>query len=119
MPTRTKFDGEDTRISPVRRYHKERTRAQTDEGRGQRAKVCEMLSKWRSFAAGEVSSFTVSAVTGITFRFVLAHDESSDTRTRYHNSRSVAGREGSFVAVNTRLRQICDARTKAGERRSC
>jgi len=26
-----------------------------------------------------------------------------DTRTRYHNSRSVAGREGSFVAVNTRL----------------
>ena len=26
-------------------------------------------------AAGEVSSFTVSAVTGIPFRFVLAHDK--------------------------------------------
>jgi len=32
-------------------------------------------------AAGEVSSFTVSAVTGITFRFVLAHD-----KARYEDS---------------------------------
>ena len=57
--------------------------------------------------------FTVSAVTGITFRFVLAHDN----KARYEDSvpqfAKCCGEEsGSFVAVNTRL--ICDAR-KAGE----
>jgi len=33
-----------------------------------------------------------------------------ETRTRYHSSRRVAGREGSLLAVKTRL--ICDARER-------
>ena len=61
---------------------REQARAQTDEARGQRANVCVMLSKWRSLLVrDDVSSFTVSAVTGIPFRFVLAHD-----KARYEDS---------------------------------
>ena len=59
-------------LYPVRRYHHERTRAQTDEARGQRESKRVRDALKVAVAAGEVSSFTVSAVTGITFRFVLS-----------------------------------------------
>jgi len=44
IATRTRFDGEETKVSPVRQDHQERARAHTDAARGHRAKTCVISS---------------------------------------------------------------------------